>query len=70
MVRRNKIVEGLLNYRRRDQASCICTHKSRVAESMGPLEDAMKTSKEQLRCNMRMQNKRIQMHIELFRMIN
>ena len=42
-------VEGLLNYRRRSQASCICTHEFKVTESMDPLEEAMKTNKEQLR---------------------
>ena len=56
MVRRNEIIEGLLNYRRRNQASCRCTHEFRVTGRMGSLEEAMKTGKEQLRRNMRMQN--------------
>ena len=36
MVRGNEIIEGLLNYRRRSQASCICTCEFRVTESMDP----------------------------------
>lgn len=48
MVREREIVEDLLNYRRRrNQASC--TYKFRVTESMDPLEEAIKTSKKQLR---------------------
>ena len=33
-----KTVEGLLGYKRRSQASCICPCEFRVTESMDPLE--------------------------------
>ena len=46
MVRRNEIVEGLLNYRRRNQA--ICIHKFRVTESMDPLKKQRRAERAEL----------------------
>ena len=46
VIWRRRLKACLLNYRRRSQASCISTHEFRVIESMDPLDEVMKISKE------------------------